>query len=35
LVLAGEVAWLNPFHPEVQQFITELVVVEAEIITIQ
>ncbi len=23
---AGEVAWLNPFHPEVQQFITELVV---------
>ena len=22
---AGEVAWLNPFHPEVQQFITELV----------
>ncbi|HIK03549.1 MAG TPA: family 10 glycosylhydrolase [Trichormus sp. M33_DOE_039] len=27
---AGEVAWLNPFHPEVQQFITDLVV---EIIT--
>lgn len=27
---AGEVAWLNPFHPEVQQFITNLVV---EIIT--
>jgi uncharacterized lipoprotein YddW (UPF0748 family) len=26
---AGEVAWLNPFHPEVQSFITELV---AEII---
>ncbi len=23
---AGEVAWLNPFHPEVQQFITNLVV---------
>jgi uncharacterized lipoprotein YddW (UPF0748 family) len=23
---AGEVAWLNPFHPEVQQFITDLVV---------
>ncbi len=23
---AGEVAWLNPFHPEVQKFITELVV---------
>lgn len=23
---AGEVAWLNPFHPEVQQFITSLVV---------
>ncbi len=22
----GEVVWLNPFHPEVQQFITELVV---------
>jgi uncharacterized lipoprotein YddW (UPF0748 family) len=22
---AGEVAWLNPFHPEVQQFISELV----------
>lgn len=22
---AGEVAWLNPFHPEVQSFITELV----------
>lgn len=22
---AGEVAWLNPFHPEVQQFITDLV----------
>ncbi|HEY9636263.1 MAG TPA: glycoside hydrolase family 10 protein, partial [Coleofasciculaceae cyanobacterium] len=22
---AGEVMWLNPFHPEVQQFITELV----------
>ncbi|MBW4643745.1 MAG: glycoside hydrolase family 10 protein [Goleter apudmare HA4340-LM2] len=27
---AGEVAWLNPFHPEVQQFIRELV---TEIIT--
>jgi uncharacterized lipoprotein YddW (UPF0748 family) len=27
---AGEVGWLNPFHPEVQQFITELVM---EIIT--
>jgi uncharacterized lipoprotein YddW (UPF0748 family) len=27
---AGEVAWLNPFHPEVQQFITDLVL---EIIT--
>ncbi len=27
---AGEVAWLNPFHPEVQQFITDLVM---EIIT--
>ncbi|MBW4524889.1 MAG: glycoside hydrolase family 10 protein [Phormidium tanganyikae FI6-MK23] len=23
---AGEVAWLNPFHPEVQKFITSLVV---------
>jgi uncharacterized lipoprotein YddW (UPF0748 family) len=23
---AGEVAWLNPFHPQVQQFITDLVV---------
>ncbi len=23
---AGEVVWLNPFHPEVQQFITDLVV---------
>lgn len=23
---AGEVVWLNPFHPEVQQFITSLVV---------
>ncbi|HEY9626640.1 MAG TPA: glycoside hydrolase family 10 protein [Coleofasciculaceae cyanobacterium] len=23
---AGEVMWLNPFHPEVQQFITDLVV---------
>ncbi|QYX33168.1 glycoside hydrolase family 10 protein [Sphaerospermopsis torques-reginae] len=23
---AGEVAWLNPFHPEVQQFITDLLV---------
>lgn len=23
---AGEVVWLNPFHPEVQQFITNLVV---------
>ncbi|WP_353932915.1 glycoside hydrolase family 10 protein [Okeanomitos corallinicola TIOX110] len=23
---AGEVAWLNPFHPEVQQFITNLLV---------
>ncbi|RUT02399.1 hypothetical protein DSM106972_058770 [Dulcicalothrix desertica PCC 7102] len=22
---AGEVAWLNPFHPEVQSFITELI----------
>ena len=22
---AGEVAWLNPFHPEVQKFITDLV----------
>ena len=22
---AGEVAWLNPFHPQVQQFITDLV----------
>jgi uncharacterized lipoprotein YddW (UPF0748 family) len=22
---AGEVAWLNPFHPQVQQFITEIV----------
>ncbi|WP_242037816.1 glycoside hydrolase family 10 protein [Tolypothrix sp. FACHB-123] len=27
---AGEVAWLNPFHPEVQQFISDLVL---EIIT--
>ncbi|BAY23275.1 hypothetical protein NIES2100_30390 [Calothrix sp. NIES-2100] len=27
---AGEVAWLNPFHPEVQKFITDLVL---EIIT--
>ncbi|MFE1745164.1 family 10 glycosylhydrolase [Coleofasciculus sp. H7-2] len=27
---AGEVVWLNPFHPEVQQFITELVL---EIVT--
>ncbi|GAB1543191.1 hypothetical protein NUACC21_58650 [Scytonema sp. NUACC21] len=27
---AGEVAWLNPFHPEVQKFITDLVV---EIVT--
>ena len=27
---AGEVMWLNPFHPEVQQFITDLVV---EIVT--
>jgi uncharacterized lipoprotein YddW (UPF0748 family) len=27
---AGEVAWLNPFHPEVQKFITDLVI---EIIT--
>jgi uncharacterized lipoprotein YddW (UPF0748 family) len=27
---AGEVAWLNPFHPEVQKFITELVM---EVIT--
>ncbi|NMG09792.1 glycoside hydrolase family 10 protein [Brasilonema sp. UFV-L1] len=27
---AGEVVWLNPFHPKVQQFITELVL---EIIT--
>ncbi len=23
--MAGEVSWLNPFHPEVQQFITDLV----------
>ena len=23
--VAGEVAWLNPFHPEVQQFLTNLV----------
>jgi uncharacterized lipoprotein YddW (UPF0748 family) len=23
---AGEVSWLNPFHPEVQQFITDLLV---------
>ncbi|NEP20095.1 MAG: family 10 glycosylhydrolase [Leptolyngbya sp. SIO4C1] len=23
---AGEVAWLNPFHPEVQQFMTNLVI---------
>ena len=23
--VAGEVVWLNPFHPEVQQFITDLV----------
>ncbi len=23
---AGEVAWLNPFHPEVQKFITDLVI---------
>ena len=22
---AGEVSWLNPFHPEVQQFLTELI----------
>ncbi|NMF64048.1 glycoside hydrolase family 10 protein [Brasilonema octagenarum UFV-OR1] len=27
---AGEVAWLNPFHPKVQQFITDLVL---EIVT--
>jgi uncharacterized lipoprotein YddW (UPF0748 family) len=27
---AGEVAWLNPFHPEVQKFITDLVL---EIVT--
>jgi uncharacterized lipoprotein YddW (UPF0748 family) len=26
LSAAGQVAWLNPFHPEVQQFITSLVV---------
>ncbi|NJR39761.1 MAG: family 10 glycosylhydrolase [Leptolyngbyaceae cyanobacterium CSU_1_4] len=26
LSAAGEVAWLNPFHPEVQQFITSLLV---------
>ncbi|WYL94401.1 MAG: family 10 glycosylhydrolase [Gloeotrichia echinulata IR180] len=26
ITAAGEVAWLNPFHPEVQQFITDLVV---------
>jgi uncharacterized lipoprotein YddW (UPF0748 family) len=25
IAVAGEVAWLNPFHPEVQQFITDLV----------
>jgi uncharacterized lipoprotein YddW (UPF0748 family) len=25
IAAAGEVAWLNPFHPEVQQFITDLV----------
>ncbi|MBD2436529.1 family 10 glycosylhydrolase [Nostoc sp. FACHB-110] len=30
ITAAGEVAWLNPFHPEVQKFITDLVV---EIIT--
>lgn len=30
ITAAGEVAWLNPFHPEVQQFITDLVL---EIIT--
>jgi len=30
LSAAGEVSWLNPFHPEVQQFITDLVL---EVIT--
>ncbi|MBD2457779.1 family 10 glycosylhydrolase [Nostoc sp. FACHB-87] len=30
ITAAGEVAWFNPFHPEVQKFITDLVV---EIIT--
>jgi uncharacterized lipoprotein YddW (UPF0748 family) len=25
ITAAGEVAWLNPFHPEVQKFLTELV----------
>ncbi len=30
ITAAGEVAWLNPFHPEVQKFITDLVM---EIIT--
>ena len=25
ITAAGEVAWLNPFHPEVQQFLTDLV----------
>ncbi|MCX7593549.1 MAG: family 10 glycosylhydrolase [Fischerella sp.] len=30
LSAAGEVAWLNPFHPEVQKFITDLVL---EIVT--
>lgn len=25
ITAAGEVAWLNPFHPEVQKFMTELV----------
>ncbi|MBD2448413.1 glycoside hydrolase family 10 protein [Nostoc sp. FACHB-152] len=30
ITAAGEVAWFNPFHPEVQKFITDLVV---EVIT--
>ena len=25
ITAAGEVAWLNPFHPEVQKFLTELI----------
>lgn len=25
ITAAGEVAWLNPFHPEVQQFLTDLI----------